>query len=48
MKAAGRAPKGAEFEKIRKWDAKHPQNSIGQYDQEVWDEVNKTKKGGQA
>ncbi len=48
MKAAGRAPKGAEFEKIRKWDAKHPQNSIGQYDEEVWDEVNKTKKGGQA
>ncbi len=48
MKAAGRAPKGAEFEKIRKWDAKHPQNSIGQYDQEVWDEVNDTKKGGQA
>ncbi|HIT51973.1 MAG TPA: hydrogenase small subunit [Candidatus Aveggerthella excrementigallinarum] len=48
MKAAGRAPKGAEFEKVRKWDAKHPQKSIGQYDQEVWDEVNKTKKGGQA
>lgn len=49
MKAAGRAPKGAEFEKIRKWDAKHPDRSIGQYDQEVWDEVNNdTKKGGQA
>ncbi len=49
MKAAGRAPKGAEFEKIRKWDAKHPDRSIGQYDQEVWDEVNnEKKKGGQA
>lgn len=49
MKMAGRAPKGAEFEKIRKWDAKHPDRSIGQYDQEVWDEVNNdTKKGGQA
>ena len=49
MKMAGRAPKGAEFERIRKWDAKHPDRSIGQYDQEVWDEVNNdTKKGGQA
>ena len=49
MKMAGRAPKGAEFEKIRKWDAKHPDRSIGQYDQEVWDEVNNdTQKGGQA
>lgn len=49
MKMAGHAPKGAEFEKIRKWDAKHPDRSIGQYDQEVWDEVNNdTKKGGQA
>lgn len=48
MKAAGRAPKGADFEKIRKWDAKHPERSIGQYDEEVWDEANNKKKGGQA
>lgn len=31
MKAAGRVPNGAEFEKVRAWDAKHPEKSIGKY-----------------
>lgn len=31
MKAAGRVPHGAEFEKVRAWDAKHPEKSIGKY-----------------
>ncbi len=34
MKISGRVPQGAEFEKIRKWDSKHPDRSIGQYDAE--------------
>jgi hydrogenase small subunit len=28
MKAVGRAPKGAEFEKARKWDVKHPDRAL--------------------
>ena len=31
MKAAGRMDGGADFEKIRKWDEKHPDQSIGDY-----------------
>lgn len=49
MKAAGRVPKGAEFEKVRAWDAKHPDKSIGQYDPGVLEEAVKEreqKKGG--
>ena len=33
MKAMGRVPHGAEFEKVRAWDAKHPDKAIGTYDQ---------------
>lgn len=32
MKKTGRMDGGADFEKIRKWDEKHPENSIGKYD----------------
>lgn len=47
MKATGRAPKGAEFEKVRAWDLKHPDRSIGDYDPEVLKEEEE-KKGGKA
>ena len=51
MKAAGRVPNGADFEKVRAWDAKHPEKSIGQYDPEVMKEATeactKPKKGGE-
>ncbi len=50
MKAAGRVPNGADFEKVRAWDAKHPEKSIGQYDPEVMEAVIATKnkkKGGE-
>ena len=36
MKAAGRMDGGADFEKIRKWDEKHPDQSIGDYSA-AWD-----------
>ena len=32
MKVAKRTPGGPEYEKVRVWDAKHPDQSIGQYD----------------
>lgn len=32
MKITGRMDGGADFEKIRGWDAKHPEKSIGKYD----------------
>ena len=32
MKLTGRMDGGADFEEIRKWDAKHPEKSIGKYD----------------
>ena len=32
MKKSGRMDGGAPFEKIRKWDEKHPDKAIGQYD----------------
>ena len=43
MKAAGRVPNGAEFEKKRAWDAKHPEKSIGVYDDAPKSDA---KKGG--
>ena len=41
MKAAGRVPHGADFEKVRTWDAKHPEQSIGKYDAAVLKEFAK-------
>ena len=35
MKITGRTNGGADFEKIRKWDANHPDRSIGVYDPAV-------------
>ena len=32
MKLAKRVPGGPEYEKVRKWDARHPDKSIGQYE----------------
>ena len=32
MKVSGRMDGGADFEKVRSWDAKHPDKSIGKYD----------------
>lgn len=32
MKLSGRMDGGADFEKVRSWDAKHPDKSIGEYD----------------
>ena len=43
MKAAGRVPNGADFEPVRAWDAKHPDKSIGVYDDKVLEDI---KKGG--
>lgn len=48
MKMAGRTDGGADFEKVRGWDAKHPDQSIGKYDQADLDAASKNKKGGQA
>lgn len=45
MKAAGRVPNGAEFEKVRAWDAKHPDKAIGVYPKEDL-EAASNKKGG--
>ena len=42
MKKTGRTDGGAPFEKMREWDAKHPNESIGRYSEEVSDNV----KGG--
>lgn len=47
MKAAGRVPQGAEFEKVRAWDAKHPDKSIGVYSKEDLDAASKKKGGNQ-
>ncbi|MDO4182658.1 MAG: hydrogenase small subunit [Coriobacteriia bacterium] len=54
MKVSGRMDGGAPFEKVRRWDAKHPNKSIGDYGnietavaaQEALDESLKSKKGG--
>ena len=32
MKATGRMDGGADFEKKRAWDAKHPEKSVGTYE----------------
>ena len=37
MKKTGRTDGGADFETIRAWDAKHPEQSIGQYEYSVMD-----------
>lgn len=47
MKAAGRVPKGADFEKVRAWDAKHPDKSIGVYAKEDVEAASKKKGGNQ-
>lgn len=47
MKAMGRVPHGADFEKVRKWDAKHPDKSIGHYSEEDMAAATKSKKGGE-
>lgn len=38
MKKTGRMDGGAPFEKVRAWDAKHPDKSIGQYEYAVGDD----------
>ena len=45
MKAAGRVPHGADFEKVRAWDGKHPDKAIGSYAKEDLEAAG-TKKGG--
>ncbi|MDO5357783.1 hydrogenase [Slackia faecicanis] len=47
MKAAGRVPKGADFEKVRAWDAKHPDKAIGVYPKEDLEAASKKKGGNQ-
>lgn len=37
MKATGRMDGGADFEKRRAWDAKHPEKSIGQYEYSIFE-----------
>ena len=37
MKKSGRSDGGAPFEKRRKWDEKHPDQSIGQYEYSIMD-----------
>jgi len=37
MKKTGRTDGGADFEQVRAWDAKHPEQSIGQYEYSVMD-----------
>lgn len=36
MKISGRTDGGADFEEIREWDAKHPNEALGTYDDDVW------------
>lgn len=52
MKVSGRMDGGADFEKVRKWDEKHPDRSIGQYDVVIDKAADKKKndesKGGKA
>lgn len=47
MKAAGRVPNGAAFEKVRAWDAKHPDKSIGVYAKEDLEAASRKKGGNQ-
>lgn len=44
MKVTGRTDGGADFEKIRAWDAKHPDKSIGVYDPAAVEAAAKPKK----
>ena len=48
MKISGRMDGGADFEKIRKWDEKHPDRSIGKYDVVVTTKSKDDSKGGKA
>ena len=36
MKFSGRTDGGADFEKVRAWDAKHPDKAIGQYEYSIF------------
>ena len=47
MKITGRMDGGADFEKVRGWDAKHPDKSIGKYDAETKNDTDDSE-GGQA
>ena len=47
MKISGRMDGGADFEKVRGWDAKHPDKSIGKYDAETKNDTDDSE-GGQA
>ena len=42
MKAFGRMDGGADFEKKRAWDAKHPEKSIGQYEYSIFNDDDPT------
>ncbi len=55
MKMSGRTDGGADFEKVRKWDAEHPDQAIGQYDiaaeeeaEAEWEKDYEDSKGGKA
>ena len=47
MKITGRMDGGADFEKVRGWDAKHPDKSICKYDAETKNDTDDSE-GGQA
>jgi len=38
MKKSGRTDGGADFEKVREWDAKHPDQAIGQYEYSIYND----------
>lgn len=42
MKKTGRTDGGAPFEKVRAWDAAHPEQSIGQYEYSIYDTADPT------
>ncbi|MGN0301309.1 MAG: hydrogenase small subunit [Anaerotardibacter sp.] len=46
MKKTGRTDGGADFETVREWDAKNPDQAIGRYDEGVLEEAAKKAKGG--
>jgi len=48
MKLTGRMDGGADFEKKRKWDEKHPDRSIGVYDASAEKTETEESKGGKA
>ena len=43
MKASGRTDGGADFEKVRAWDAKHPDRAIGQYEYSIYNDDDPNK-----